>query len=90
MQLCTLLRVIRNMIVHIQKIENKELRKIYGGSSDGVMQYYNKRFPKLLAYTYRAWEEVRDQLPSWLATQQRNKFSFCGGVEDYHWMICLI
>ena len=64
MQLCTLLRVIRNMIVHIQKIENKELRKIYGGSSDGVMQYYNKRFPKLLAYTYRAWEEVRDQLPS--------------------------
>ena len=63
MQLCTLLRVIRNKIDHIQNIESKELRKIYGGCSDGVVQYYNKRFPKLLVYTYTAWEEVGNQLP---------------------------
>ena len=61
-QLYTLLRVIRNKIVHILKL-GEEVRKIYNGGPEGVIQYYNKHFPKLLAYTYRAWEEVGDQLP---------------------------
>ena len=60
--LCTLLLVIRNKIEHILKLRGK-LRKIYGDGPEGVLRYYNNHFPKLLAYTYRAWEEVGDQLP---------------------------
>ena len=57
-QLCGLLRVIRNKTEHFQKL-GQELKGIYGGSPNGVVHYYNNRFPKLLIHTYRAWHEVK-------------------------------
>ena len=60
-QLCGLLRVIRNKIEHFQKL-GQELKTIYNGSPEGVIYYYNNRFPKLLIYTYRALQEVRGQV----------------------------
>ena len=51
-KLCALLRVVRNKIVHFQKLGNK-LREFYFGSREGVVQYYVDRFPKLLSFTYR-------------------------------------
>ena len=47
-----LLRVVRNKIRHFEKL-GIELRKIYFGSREGVVQYYMNHFPKLLSFTYR-------------------------------------
>ena len=57
-ELCGLLRVIRNKIVHFEKIKKLELRKIYLGSSDGVVEYYMRRFPELLPYTYSIYRKI--------------------------------
>ncbi|XP_068739385.1 serine/threonine-protein kinase/endoribonuclease ire-1-like [Montipora capricornis] len=51
-KLCALLRVLRNKIDHFGKLGN-ELREIYLGSREGVVEYYVNRFPNLLSYTYR-------------------------------------
>ena len=51
-KLCALLRVLRNKIEHFGKLGN-ELREIYLGSREGVVEYYVNRFPNLLSYTYR-------------------------------------
>jgi serine/threonine protein kinase len=55
-KICSLLQVIRNKIEHFEQIRNKELRKIYSRSADGVVEYYMERFPKLVPYTYRILE----------------------------------
>lgn len=51
-QLCGILRVIRNKEQHFGKLRS-ELRKIYFDRKEGVVQYYNGLFPRLLVYTYR-------------------------------------
>ena len=56
-ELCGLLRAIRNKIEHFEKIRNKELREIYSHSPYGVVAYYTKRFPELVAYSYSVFEE---------------------------------
>ena len=55
-KICSLLQVIRNKIEHFEQIRNKELRKIYLRSANGVVEYYMKLFPKLVPYTYRILE----------------------------------
>jgi serine/threonine-protein kinase/endoribonuclease IRE1 len=55
-KICDLLKVIRNKIVHFKEIKNTKLREIYLWSPDGVVEYYMKRFPKLVPYTYRILE----------------------------------
>ena len=55
-----LLRVIRNKIEHFEKIEKPELRQIYLGSSNGVVEYYMRCFPELLLYTYSIYREKED------------------------------
>ena len=50
-EVCGLLRVIRNKIEHYGRL-GEELRAIYSNSPQGVVKYYNDKFPKLLVYTY--------------------------------------
>ena len=51
-ELCSLLRVVRNKIVHFDHMGD-ELRKIYSGNCEGVVQYFVNCFPRLVSYTYR-------------------------------------
>lgn len=55
-EICGLLRVVRNKVVHFRHL-GEELKAMYGGSPEGVVQYYNEHFPKLLAYVYSTEEE---------------------------------
>ena len=58
-QVCGLLRVIRNKTEHFQKL-GQELKGIYGGSPEGVVSYYNSKFPKLLIYTFKIWHQLKN------------------------------
>jgi hypothetical protein len=49
-KICSLLQVIRNKIEHFEQIRNMELRKIYLGSPDGVVEYFTGLFPKLVPF----------------------------------------
>lgn len=53
-ELCRLLRAVRDKIVHCGRFR-EELGAIYQNSPEGVVQYYNSRFPKLLIYTFRVY-----------------------------------
>lgn len=50
-EVCGLLRVVRNKIEHYGRL-GEELRAMYSNSPEGVVKYYNSKFPKLLVYTY--------------------------------------
>lgn len=64
-ELCSLLRVVRNKIEHFDHMGD-ELRKIYSGIREGVVQYFVNCFPRLVSYTYRtllkSGLEYRDEL----------------------------
>ena len=51
-ELCGLLRVVRNKAEHFENL-GEQLQKFYGGSREGVAEYYVDLFPKLLSFTYR-------------------------------------
>ena len=51
-EICALLKVIRNKCVHFSELHEKR-QAAYLGSAEGVAEYYNEKFPKLLPYVYR-------------------------------------
>ena len=51
-KICDLLKVIRNKSEHFGELR-VELQDAYLGSEEGVAEYYNEKFPKLLPYVYR-------------------------------------
>ena len=51
-ELCGLLRAVRNKEEHFENL-GEQLQKFYGGSCEGVVEYYVNLFPKLLSFTYR-------------------------------------
>ena len=51
--ICGLLLAIRNKTEHFEGIRKLELRRIYSDSTDGVVEYYTRLFPRLAVYTYR-------------------------------------
>ena len=54
--LCALLQVIRNKMKHAANFGPK-LKAVYNGTPEGVVQYYNTIFPKLLVYTNKTWQQ---------------------------------
>ena len=54
-ELCALLQVIRNKMEHAANF-GPELKAVYNGTPEGVVQYYNTTFPKLLVYTNKTWQ----------------------------------
>ncbi|XP_028414355.1 uncharacterized protein LOC114537513 isoform X2 [Dendronephthya gigantea] len=55
--ICGLLLAIRNKIEHFSQIRNLEVRQIYLGSEDGVVEYYTRLFPRLIPYTYNVLKQ---------------------------------
>ena len=55
-EICGLLRVVRNKIEHVRYL-GEEVKRTYRGSPEGVVQYYNKHFPRLLLYAYCTEQE---------------------------------
>lgn len=56
-EICDLLKIIRNKSTHFDELH--EIRRAaYLGSQEGVAEYYNRKFPQLLAYTYQAEQDV--------------------------------
>ena len=56
-EICDLLKIIRNKATHFSELP--EIRRAaYLGSQEGVAEYYNRKFPQLLAYTYQTEQEV--------------------------------
>ena len=61
--ICFLLRVVRNKIVHFHTLGEK-LKEIYNKSPEGVMDYYNQHFPFLLIYTFKVGREWKENMES--------------------------
>ena len=55
-ELCALLQVIRNKMEHAANF-GPELKAVYNGTSEGVVQYYNTIFPMLLVYTNKTRQQ---------------------------------
>lgn len=56
-EICDLLKVIRNKSIHFSELP-KERQAAYLDSQEGVAEYYNRKFPKLLALTYGAEQKT--------------------------------
>ena len=80
-QICSLLIAVRNKITHFHELPVL-LREIYLGSKFGVVEYYMKRFPNLVPYTYSVlvMNEFENLIDWWIS----NTSNICSNI------VCLI
>ena len=60
LDICKLLRTIRNKAEHFEG-SSEELKYTLYGSSEGVARYFNEKFPRLLLYTFYTKEKFEVQ-----------------------------